>query len=187
MKRLFAIFAMLLSIQIGLEATPKPAAPAKKVLVVFFSHTGNTRGIARQIQEAAGADIFEIQPVAPYPTNYKAVVDQAKRELGSGYRPPLKSTGPSPSTYKTIFIGSPNWFGTVAPPVMTYLSSHNFSGKRIVPFVTHGGSRMGKSVGDVRRLAPGATVVDGRAFWGNSVQEAGSEVRGWMRELQLLK
>ncbi len=187
MKRFFAIFALFLSIPIALDANSKPAAPAPKVLVVYFSHSGNTRVIARQIQEAAGADIFEIVPVSPYPTAYKAVVDQAKRELAAGYRPPLKSSGPDLSRYETIFIGSPNWWGTVAPPVMTYLASHNFAGKRIIPFITHGGSQMGKSVGDVRKLAPGATVMEGRSFLGDNVQEAGSEVRGWMRELKLLK
>ena len=124
----------------------------KKILVVYFSHSGNTREIARQVQEATGADVFEIVPVDPYPTDYDAVVDQAKHELRTEYRPILKSNGPDLKAFDAIFVGSPNWWSTIAPPVMTWLSAHDLSGKTIVPFITHEGSRQAKSVQDVKRL-----------------------------------
>lgn len=159
----------------------------KKMLVAYFSHSGNTREIARQIQKATGADAFEIVPVDPYPTNYNAVVERAKQELRADYRPVLKSNGPDLNTYKVIFVGSPNWWSTIAPPVMTFLAAHDLSGKTIVPFITHEGSRLGKSVQDVKRLSPGATVLDGWSFWGRNVKNAHEDVRRWLRDINLLK
>ena len=158
----------------------------KKILVVYFSHSGNTREIARQIQEATGADVFEIVPVDPYPTDYDAVVDQAKHELRTEYRPILKSNGPELKAFDAIFVGSPNWWSTIAPPVMTWLSAHDLSGKTIVPFITHEGSRQAKSVQDVKRLSPGATLLDGRAFWGSDVNNSREDIQRWLREIKLL-
>jgi flavodoxin len=159
----------------------------KKILVAYFSHSGNTREIARQIQEATGADAFEIVPVDPYPKDYNAVVEQAKQELRADHRPILKSNGPDLRTFDVIFVGSPNWWSTIAPPVMTVLAANDLSGKTIVPFITHEGSRLGKSVQDVKKLSPGATVLDGRAFWGSDVKNAREDVRRWLREINLLE
>jgi flavodoxin len=159
----------------------------KKRLVAYFSHSGNTREIARQIQEATGADAFEIVPVDPYPTDYNAVVAQAKQELRKDDRPVLKSNGPDLRTYDLIFLGSPNWWGTIVPPVKTFLSAHDLSGKTIVPFITHDGSGLEKSVQDVESLSPGATVLEGRPFWGRDATSARDDVRTWLRDIDLLK
>ena len=111
----------------------------KKMLVAYFSHTGNTRAIARQIQVATGADVFEIVPANPYPESYGDVLARGRQELKDDLRPELKSAVPDIASYDVVFVGSPNWFNTVVPPVMTFLSARDFSGKTIVPFVTHGG------------------------------------------------
>lgn len=164
-----------------------PPEKEQKMLVAYFSHSGNTREIARQVQEATGADLFEIVPADAYPTNYSAVVAQAKRELQEDFRPELKTAAPDLAPYDMIFVGSPNWWSTFAPPVMTFLASRDFSGKTIVPFITHEGSGLGKSVRDVERLAPGANVLAGRAFRGRNVKNAQSDVQQWLRENNLLK
>jgi flavodoxin len=158
-----------------------------KILVAYFSHTGNTREIALQIQEATGGGIFEIVPVDSYPTDYDAVVEQAKQELKAEYRPALKAKAPNMDSYDVVFVGSPNWWSTVAPPVMTFLSSFNPSGKTIVPFITNEGSRMGTSVQDLKRLCPGATVLGGQSFLGHDVKDARNDVRKWLRAMNLLK
>jgi flavodoxin len=157
------------------------------VLVALFSHSGNTRAIARQIQEAVGGDLFEITPVTPYPADYNACVEQAKREQAAGVLPPLAANGSDLEDYRLIFIGSPNWWNTIAPPVKTFLGAHDFAGKTIVPFITHEGSRAGRSGPDVKRLCLSATVLDARAFWGSEVQQADEEVHQWLRGLKLLK
>jgi len=169
-------------------ASRAPTPPTdKKILVAYFSHSGNTREIARQLQEATGAVSFEIVPVDPYPRDYDAVVEQAKKELTTNHRPALKSAGPDLQSYDVIFVGSPNWWSTIAPPVMSFLSAHSLAGKTLVPFITHEGSRLGKSVQDVKRLSPGATVLEGRAFGGSDVKNARENVRKWLRELGLIK
>jgi len=80
----------------------------KKILVVYFSHSGNTRVVAQQIQKATGADIFEIKPVKDYPAEYDEVVEQAKKEIRDEYRPALKTKLENISQYDIIFVGSPN-------------------------------------------------------------------------------
>ena len=119
--------------------------PSGKVLVAYFSHSGNTREVARQISEATGGDLFEIVPATPYPTEYRAVVDQGKKEIEAGVRPALKNPVGDLSQYDVIFVGSPCWWATIAPPVATFLTSYDFAGKTVVPFMTHEGSRMGRS------------------------------------------
>ena len=149
----------------------------KKVLVAYFSHSGNTRAVAERIAAATGADLFEIVPQKPYPAEYRAVVDQARREIGADYRPALKTDLPDAGRYDVIYIGSPCWWSTVAPPVATFLAAHDFTGKTLIPFMTHEGSRMGRSETDIRRLCPGATVRSGVPIRGRPTAKSDSSSR----------
>ena len=149
----------------------------KKVLVAYFSHSGNTRAVAERIAAATGADLFEIVPQKPYPAEYRAVVDQARREIAADYRPALKTDLPDAGRYDVIYIGSPCWWSTVAPPVATFLAAHDFTGKTLIRFMTHEGSRMGRSEADIRRLCPGATVRSGVPVRGSDAAQADREIR----------
>ena len=133
----------------------------KKTLVAFYSHSGVTKKAAGQIHAIVGGDLFEIVEQNPYPRNYNAVVEQAKREIAQGYQPPLKDDLPEMSKYDVIFVGSPNWWSTIAPPVATFLSSADFGHKIIIPFITHGGGGLNRTVGDMKKLAQGANILDG--------------------------
>lgn len=155
--------------------------PFGKVLVAYFSHSGNTRAMARQIAEATGGDLFEIVPAAAYPAEYGAVVDQAKKEIGGGVRPALKGRLPDVGAYDVIFVGSPCWWSTVAPPVATFLADCDWAGKTVVPFMTHEGSGMRHSEADIRRLCPRSTVPDGLAVRGSAVRNSKDEVGRWVR------
>lgn len=155
--------------------------PSGKVLVAYFSHSGNTRAMARQIAEATGGDLFEIVPAAAYPAEYGAVVDQAKKEIGGGVRPALKDRLPDVGAYDVIFVGSPCWWSTVAPPVATFLADCDWAGKTVVPFMTHEGSGMRHSEADIRRLCPRSTVPDGLAVRGSAVRNSKDEVGRWVR------
>lgn len=155
--------------------------PSGKVLVAYFSHSGNTRAMARQIAEATGGDLFEIVPAAAYPAEYGAVVDQAKKEIGGGVRPALKGRLPDVGAYDVIFVGSPCWWSTVAPPVATFLADCDWAGKTVVPFMTHEGSGMGHSEADIRKLCPRSTVPDGLAVRGSAVRNSKDEVGRWVR------
>ena len=156
---------------------------SKKILVAYFSHTGNTRVIANQIHEKVGGDIFEIVTVNPYPTDYDAVVDQAKQEQEDNYRPQLKTKVENMDSYDVVFIGYPNWWGTMPMSVFTFLEEYDFSGKTIIPFCTHEGSGLGRSVEDTTELCPQSTILDGLAIRGSSVETAQDDVSEWLRKI----
>ena len=158
-----------------------------KILVVYFSHSGNTREIANQIHKSVGSDIFEIQTVKPYPHDYDAVVKQARQELDSGYIPELKTKIENIESYNLVFIGYPNWCGTVPAPVRTFLSEYDFSGKTIVPFCTHEGSGLGRSVTDITKLCPKSILLDGIVIRGSIVKTAQSKVSEWLRKIEIIK
>ncbi len=165
------------------------AATGKKILVAYFSWSpgGNTRNMAEQIKEATGADIFEIVPVNAYPSDYQACVDQAKDEINRNFHPAIKNKVENFDSYDIVFIGSPNWWSTVAPPVATFLTSHNFSGKTILPFMTHEGTRLGRSVDDIKKYCPDANVLSGLPVRGGSVKNAGNDIQKWLKENGIIK
>ncbi|WP_373816117.1 flavodoxin, partial [Porphyromonas loveana] len=90
---------------------------------------------------------------------------------------------PNMADYSVIYIGSPNWWGTIAPVVMTFLEGHNFAGKTIIPFITHEGSRMGKSVNDIKKLAPKTKVLDGFAIRGRNAKNSSEDVKKELKAL----
>ncbi len=153
-----------------------------RILVAYFSHSGNTRAIANQIYESVG-DIFEIEPVDPYPRDYDEVVAQARKELKEEYRPKLKTKVENMGSYNVVFVGYPNWWGTVPMPVATFLSEYDLSGKTIVPFCTHEGSGLGRSVSDIKKLCHKSTVREGIAIRGGDARNALDEVSEWLRKI----
>jgi flavodoxin len=157
------------------------------ILVAYFSRSGNTRVIANQIHESVGGDIFEIAPVDPYPSDYDQVVEQAGKELREQYRPKLKTKVENMESYNVVFVGYPSWWGTIPMPVATFLSEYDFFGKTIVPFCTNEGSRLGRSVTDIKELCPQSTILDGLAVRGRDVRKAQNEVSEWLRELGMIE
>jgi flavodoxin len=121
--------------------------------------------------------------VEPYPDEYDAVTKQAKQEQDSGYKPALKTKVENIGSYDVIFVGSPNWWGTIAAPVKTFLLEYDLSGKTIVPFITHGGSGLGRSVTDISKLCPKSTILDGLEVWGRDAKTAQKDVSAWVRRL----
>ncbi len=113
--------------------------PETKVLVAYFSWSGNTRAFAEKIQRHTGGTLFEIQPKEPYPTTYQECLNRAKGECADGVRPELASAAADLGQYDIIFVGSPTWYGVLAPPVLTFLSNPALKGKAVVLFCTHGG------------------------------------------------
>jgi flavodoxin len=152
-------------------------------LSAYFSHSGNTRLIAAQIHENTGGEIFEIVPADPYPRNYNEVVEQARKELREDYRPQLKTHVMNMDLYDVVFVGYPNWWGTIPRPVAMFLSEYDFSGKTIAPFCTHGGGGLGRSVQEIRELCPQSTVLDALAVRDGSVKNAQTQVADWLRSI----
>ncbi len=160
---------------------------AEHILIAYFSHSANTHNIANLIHKELGGTIHEIQPEVPYPHSYNAVVDQAKKEIQAGYTPALHSTLDHIESYDTIFVGSPNWWSTIAPPVTTFLSEYDFSGKTIVPFCTHGGGGLGRIEKDIARLCPQSTTLSSFEIYGSGTENAQARVSAWLRTIKITK
>lgn len=112
----------------------------KKMLVVYYSWSnGNTKQIAEQLAKATGAELAEIDMVQPYTGSYDEVVDQGQREVNAGYKPEIKPLTVNIQDYDVIAVGTPTWWYTMAPAVLTFLSAQDFTGKTVIPFMTNGG------------------------------------------------
>ena len=144
---------------------------------------GNTEVAAGMIQELTGADLFQIEPVQAYSKQYNACIAEAQADQRRDARPEVKRYPDSLDGYDMVYLGYPNYWGTMPMCVFTFLEHFDFTGKTILPFCTHEGSGMGRSVEDIKRLCPGATVEKGLALHGGSVQSAGPAIEQWLRHL----
>lgn len=154
----------------------------KKILVAYYSHSGNTEKIAKAIGKITGGTLFKIEPVQSYPTSYNDVVEQAKKEISKGYMPELKSVLENAEFYDEIYIGTPNWWGTMAPPVAKFLTDNNFNGKKILPFCTHGGGGIGHIHRDIIKLCPFSTVADCFEVYGNGGFGIEEKLERWIKK-----
>lgn len=150
-------------------AKTETAAPAadggKKILVVYFSHTGNTEKVAQLIQSKTGADIFKIETAAPYPSVYRETTELAKQEKADNARPALKNKVENMAQYDVVFVGYPIWWYTAPMAVATFADSYDFSGKTVITFCTSGGSPISESTPDINKWFKGANVIEGiRAY-----------------------
>ena len=152
----------------------------KKVLIAYYSYSGNTKAAAEKIQSVTGGDLFEIKPVKDYPKDYNTVVNQAQMEKQNGIHPELKDNG-NVEPYDIIFIGTPVWWYTMASPVKTFLSNNNFDGKIIVPFCTHGGGGASSTYTDMQKLAPTAKVIEGYTTYEDSANV--NDIKKWISNL----
>lgn len=141
---------------------------------------GNTQIVADMIQRATGADIFRLVPQVSYCDDYNECINQAKEDQKRGARPELVEYPAGIDGYDVIYLGYPNYWGTMPMCVFTFLERFNFDAKTIRPFCTHEGSGMGRSVDDIRKLCPGATVEAGIAIRGTAAESAQSQIAEWL-------
>lgn len=196
------------------ETAPAAAAQngAPKILIAYFSYgenaelpagvdasasasiqpaeggvTGNTGLVARDIQKAAGGDLFSIRTETPYPPSYDATVDQGREEQQRGARPALATHVENIADYDVIFLGYPNWWGDMPMALYTFLDEYDLSGKTIIPFCTSGGSALFGTVEAIRRAEPNAVVRDGFHVSGSAAARSENSVTNWVRSLHLAK
>ena len=141
-----------------------------KTLVAYFSVSGITANVAKLLAEAAGADLFEIQPAVPYTTADLNWMDKKSRSTvemqDKSSRPAIAAPCSNLADYDTIFVGFPIWWYVAPTIINTFLESGDFSGKKIVLFATSGGSGFGNTVANLKDSAPGATIVEGKLLNG---------------------
>lgn len=165
-------------------------------LVIYFSRNGenyfggvlkniekgNTEVIAEYIKEITGADLFKVEPKVDYPEDYMECIDVAKKEQQNDARPEIKESLDDISSYDTIYIGFPNWWGTLPMPMFTQLEQLDFSDKTVNPFVTHEGSGFGSSQRDLKKLCEGAEIKKGLSIPGADVYDVKNIVETWINE-----
>lgn len=156
-----------------------------KVLVVYFSETGNTRKLAKLISDEVGGDFRRIETVKPYPTGGE-LFDYTKKERDNDERPELKDLDVNMDEHDVVFVGYPIWWYTLPMPIYTFFDKYDFDGKIIVPFNTHEGSGDGGTYSTIKTLEKDAKVLDGLAIRGGDMESDQTDrVRNWLKGLDL--
>lgn len=159
-------------------------AEQPKILIAYYSYSGNTKEVAEAIHEEVGGDLFEIKAEGSYPDEYRPMTVQAKKEIEEGFRPKLTTSVADIAQYDIVFIGSPNWWGTITPQVSSFLDSYDLSGKDVIPFITHGGGGVQHTVSDLTAQCKGCNVhADG--WVGYNSRTFG--ISGWLKDLGFKK
>lgn len=176
---IFAVFKVMAQSK---EENQNMNTASSKILIAYYSYSGNTREVAEAIHNEVGGDLFEIKTEDSYPEEYRQMTTQAKKEITGGYRPKLTSQIEDIAQYDIIFLGSPNWWGTITPQVSSFLETYDLSGKTVIPFITHGGGGVQNTVTDMTaqcrscRISPNGWVGYGSRTLG---------ISGWLEDLRL--
>ena len=141
---------------------------------------GNTEVAAGIIKDLTGADVFRIDPVKAYAADYNSCIEEARADLRRNARPELKEYPNNIDAYDIIYIGFPNYWGTMPMAVFTFLEQFDFTGKIIRPFCTHEGSGMGRSEKDIAQLCPNARVESGLPLHGSSIGTSEPKISAWL-------
>jgi flavodoxin len=182
----------------GAEARGSPDA-RRKVLLVFFSRpgenyfhggrkvlkVGNTEVVAGFIRDALGCDVFEIQPVEPYPERYEPTVERNLREQNENARPRIIDLPEAIADYDTIVIGSPIWNVRVPRIMLTFAEHFDFSGKTLYPFTTHAMSGLGHAVEEYEAACRSATIGNALAIQGETADKSRPAVEAWLRQARI--
>lgn len=168
----------------------------EQCLIAYFSHAGwnyasgeivdlpigNTERVANMIRVYTGGNLFHIRTEMVYPNEYRKVVEIAKQQKTNHERPKLKKMVECMEEYTVIFLGYPNWCGTMPMAMWTFLESYDLSGKIIKPFCTHEGSGWGHSLEDIHDICPQARIERGLTLLGTTILDAEDDVRRWLKE-----
>lgn len=167
-------------------AADKPSSGGGKILIAYFTRSGNTQTLADSIQQKTGGTVFRIETVRNYSEDYSEILSEAMQEKKENARPELKTSVDNMAEYETVFVGYPIWHGDTPMAVRTFLESYDFTGKKVIPFCSSGSSSPETSYASVRASAAGAEVLNG--FWtrGADVANAADEVNQWIDGLGIL-
>jgi len=153
------------------------------ILIAYFSHTGNTEMVATVIAEKTGGELFRVMTVNPYPEDYDECVNLARQEQEEAARPELSAHVDGMDNIDVVFLGYPNWLGTLPMPMLTFLEEYDFSGKTIIPFCTYGGSGLGRSIEDVSTHCPDAIMLEGLGIPASNASNAQDEITQWLERI----
>ncbi len=189
-KREFLVFSMVL-LCLGLcsfGSCGSASAESKteimsetKVLIAYFSWSGNTKAAAEKIQKYTEGVLFELQPSKAYPTDYASCLERAKAECADGVQAELVALPENLEQYDVIFVGSPTWYGVIAPPALTFFANPVLKGKTVIPFFTHGGGGSDGCAKQARKVCQDSVLPAIGGFPGNRVRNS-DLVENWLKE-----
>lgn len=145
-----------------------------------YIEVGNTEKVAKMIADRTGAEMFKIEQKVPYSADYQTCIDEAKKDLRAKARPELRELPTSLEEYDEIYLGYPNYWGSMPMAVYTFLEAFDWSGKTIHPFCTHEGSGLSGTVREIEKVCSGATVTKGLAIQGGLVDNSRKTVEAWV-------
>ena len=144
---------------------------------------GNTEKAANMLAELTGGELYKIEQEQHYSGGYKPCIAEAKADLQKKARPEVLNLPDDLDAYDEIYLGYPNYWGTMPMAVYTFLEHYDFTGKTIHPFCTHEGSGLSHTVQDIQKAAPQARVTKGLAIYGSSVDGAKAALENWIQEV----
>lgn len=159
----------------------------KKVLVVYFSESGNTQKLAKTISDQVGGDFRRIEPVVEYPKG-QDLYNYTEKERDNDGRPEFKDLGVNPEDYDVVFVGYPMWWYTLPMIMYTFFDEYDLSGKTVVPFNTHEGSGDGGTYDTIKSFEPNATVLEGLPIrGGDMLSDQTQTVSQWLSRIGYAK
>lgn len=164
-----------------------PDAPTgnRKILVAYFSWGGTTQRMAQEIARQTGADIFRIEPVIPYPTEYTPCTEVALEEKNNNARPAIAGTVENWADYDTVFIGCPVWWWTTPMIICTFAESYDFDGKTVVPFCTYAATYRDETLARIVELTPDAAHLTGEGLTSGRINE--QTIATWLRNIGIVE
>lgn len=157
-----------------------------KILVAYFSWGGTTQRMAQEIVRQTGADLFRIEPVVPYPTEYTPCTEVAREEKDNNARPAIAATVKNWADYDTVFIGCPVWWWTTPMIICTFAESYDFKGKTVVPFCTYAATYRDETLARIVELTPDATThLTGEGLTSGRIN--GQTIGAWLRNIGMVK
>jgi flavodoxin len=151
-----------------------------KVLVAYFSNSGHTAKIADILIKETKADSYRIEPKIPYSGFYEYTLARAQKELANNEFPEIINCPENLSEYDTILLGAPNWSGTLVPPILSFLTKYDFTGKTIFPFCTYAKGSYGRLVGDLQNFVPNADVETPFQILDVNINDCEEQVYNWL-------
>ena len=187
MKKLMA-WMMVLCLLLGVGALAEQDNHSD-TLVVYFSCTGTTRGVAEKLANVTGADLNEIVPAVPYTDEDLNYSDRSTRATSEQdhpeTRPEIGGEDVDLAGYSTVYIGYPIWWASIPMPIASFLEAFDFAGKRIIPFCSHGGGRFGQSLTAIAKLAPESNMGQGLSIHYSGGATLSEDVAVWLEANQL--
>ena len=168
------------------------------ILIAFYSRAGenyfggahrrisigNTEKVAKVLADLTGGELYKIEQARPYSDDYNTCIAEAKADLQANARPEVRNLPDDLDVYDEIYLGYPNYWGTMPMAVYTFRENYDFAGKTIHPFCTHEGSGLSRTERDIQNAAPGAIVAKGLAIRGSDVGSAKTALEKWVREVK---